>query len=85
MLAAMAVSAVRPRRDPRLRPVLLPTVALLVTGLVGFFLVPVLGDAHFGLAQRVLIGSFITWMLVVAAGSNQDRLPGPHVRVKVHA
>jgi hypothetical protein len=87
MLAAMAVSAVRLRHEPRWRPVVLPTLLLEFTGLLGFFLVPVLGDARFGLAQRVLIGSFITWMLVAAAGSPGVvvRVPEAHVRGHVHA
>ena len=69
MLTAMAFCSVRFSRDRRWRRLAVPTCVLVVTGLVGFFFVPVLGDTHFGLAQRVLIGSFITWMLVTAAGS----------------
>jgi hypothetical protein len=69
MLAAMAVTSLRLRREPRWRGLVVPTFVLVVTGLVGFFLVPALGDARFGLAQRVLVGSFVTWMLVAAAGS----------------
>ena len=86
MLAAMVVSSVRLRREPRWRPVVVPTVVLACTGLVGFFLVPALGDAHFGLAQRVLIGSFITWMLVAAAGSPDQvaDVPDAHAPPKVY-
>jgi hypothetical membrane protein len=69
MLAAMAVTSLRLRREPPWRGVVVPTFVLVLTGLVGFFLVPALGDARFGLAQRVLVGSFVTWMLVAAAGS----------------
>ena len=63
MLAAMALSAWRFRRDSAWRGFSGPTAAFAVVGLIGFVLLPVLGDAHFGLSQRVLIGSFIAWML----------------------
>jgi hypothetical membrane protein len=66
MLAAMAVCSYRFGREPQWRAVRVPTRSLAVVGVVGFFLVPVLGPAHFGIAQRVLIGSFIAWMLLVA-------------------
>jgi hypothetical protein len=54
---------------------------LVLTGLVGFFLVPALGDARFGLAQRVLVGSFVTWMLVAAAGSPEVVVAVPEAPV----
>jgi hypothetical protein len=81
MLVAMAVSSVRLRREPRWRGVVVPTVVLAFTGLVGFFLVPALGDARFGLAQRVLVGSFVTWMLVVAARSPEAVVAVPEAPV----
>lgn len=66
MLLAMAICSVRFRRQPRWRPLAIPSLALTALGLAGFFLVPVLGDPHFGLAQRILIGSFVAWMLAAA-------------------
>ena len=81
MLAAMAVSSVRLRREPRWHGVVVPTFVLVLTGLVGFFLVPALGDARFGLAQRVLVGSFVTWMLVAAAGSPEVVVAVPEAPV----
>lgn len=85
MLAAMAFCSVRFSRDRRWRRLAVPTCVLAVTGLVGFFLVPVLGDRHFGLAQRVLIGSFITWMLVTAARSPDQVASDPTARVRPRA
>jgi hypothetical protein len=85
MLAAMAVSSLRLRREPRWRGLVVPTFVLVVTGLVGFFLVPALGDARFGLAQRVLVGSFVTWMLVAAAGSPVVVVAVPEVPPRVPA
>jgi uncharacterized membrane protein YfcA len=81
MLVAMAVSSVRLRREPRWRGVVVPTVVLAFTGLVGFFLVPALGDARFGLAQRVLVGSFVTWMLLAAARSPEAVVAVPEAPV----
>jgi hypothetical protein len=81
MLTAMAVTSVRLRNEPRWRGVVVPTLVLTFTGLVGFFLVPALGDARFGLAQRVLVGSFVTWMLVAAAGSMETVAAVPEAPV----
>jgi hypothetical membrane protein len=81
MLVAMAVSSVRLRREPRWRGLVAPTVVLAFTGLVGFFLVPALGDARFGLAQRVLVGSFVTWMLLAAARSPEVVVAVPEAPV----
>jgi hypothetical protein len=82
MLVAMAVSSVRLRREPRWHGLVIPTFVLTLTGLVGFFLVPALGDARFGLAQRVLVGSFVTWMLVAAAGSPKSAAVGPEASAR---
>jgi hypothetical protein len=81
ILVAMAVSSVRLRREPRWRGLVAPTVVLAFTGLVGFFLVPALGDARFGLAQRVLVGSFVTWMLLAAARSPEVVVAVPEAPV----
>lgn len=67
MLVAMVASAPRFRGQPQWRGFSLPTAVLAVVGIVGFFLVPGLGQAHFGLSQRVLVGSFLAWLLGAAA------------------
>ncbi len=51
-------------------------------GILAFFLVPTLGQAHFGLSQRLLIGSFRTWMLTASthqlrASSSETPAVGP--------
>lgn len=32
----------------------------------GFFLIPILGDDRFGLAQRIFVGLFLSWLIAVA-------------------
>jgi hypothetical membrane protein len=67
MLLSMAISAARVRGERNWRRFTLPTAVCTVVGLVGFFLVPTLGQARFGISQRVLIGAFLVWMLAGAA------------------
>ncbi len=67
MLAAMATSAWRFRRDSAWGGFALPTTVLALAGVAGFLLVPALGQDHFGISQRILIGSFLTWMIAGAA------------------
>lgn len=66
MLLVMATSASRFRRDANWRGLALPTAGFTVVGVVSFFLVPVLGPAYFGVCQRLLIGSFLIWIMVAA-------------------
>jgi MFS family permease len=83
MLLAMAICSVRFRREPRWRPFAILSLALTVVGVAGFFLVPVLGDPHFGIAQRILIGSFVAWML--AAAGHGRRITGmPDMQIQPH-
>ena len=66
MITVMTTSIRRFREEPRWRELAWPTAALALTGLTGFLLVPLLGDAHFGVSQRILIASFLVWMLAGA-------------------
>lgn len=66
MLATMAISARRFRQEAAWRSFATPTALLTGLGAVAFFLVPGLGTAHFGIAQRLLIGSFVLWTLAAA-------------------
>jgi hypothetical protein len=63
MVAAMLIGAFRFRREPIWQGFAGTTAVLAVAGVVAFFLVPTLGTAHFGIAQRLLIGSFLAWTL----------------------
>jgi peptidoglycan/LPS O-acetylase OafA/YrhL len=80
MLVVTGISSYRFRVEPAWTSLALPTLALTVVGVVAFFLVPVLGDQHFGVAQRLLVGSFVCWM--IAAAAHARRITDP-ARVSV--
>jgi hypothetical membrane protein len=64
MVAAMFVFAWRFRHDPRWRRFAGLTLIWAVAGTVTFLLIPVAGDARFGLAQRLHIAVWLSWLLV---------------------
>lgn len=61
ILVAMFFVAPRLRSQPRWRALGNLTRVMAIAGVPAFFLVPVLGQAHMGLAQRVLVGLLLTW------------------------
>jgi hypothetical protein len=67
LLIAMGISSYRFRTEPAWRSFAVPTLAFTVVGMVAFFLVPTLGDQHFGIAQRLLVGTFVGWILAATA------------------
>lgn len=75
MLVAMAASARRFRHDSQWRGFTAPTAVLASVGIVAFLLVPALGQAHFGISQRLLIGSFLAWMLGAAGHQLRAAVP----------
>ena len=66
MIAAMYVFACRFRRDPRWRSFATPTLSWALAGTATFFLIPFAGDPRFGLAQRLHIATWLSWLLVTA-------------------
>jgi len=66
ILVAMIVCAYRFRREPWWRAHTTPTTALAALGIITFFLIPMLGNSDFGLAQRLFVGTFVTWLLATA-------------------
>lgn len=66
ILFAMITSAYRFRHEPNWRCHAKPTAAFAALGVVTFFLIPLLGDSHFGLAQRLFVGTFVAWVLATA-------------------
>jgi hypothetical protein len=54
------------RRDPAWRPLAVPTLAWALAAVAGFFLVPIMGAADFGVAQRILLGTCLSWVLTVS-------------------
>lgn len=66
ILVAMITAAYRFRREPKWRSHAAPNTALAALGIVTFFLIPMLGNSHFGLAQRLFVGTFVAWILASA-------------------
>ena len=67
LVIASMFSAVRPlRRDPRWHRLAYPTLAWAVATVPLFIAVPAVGDAYFGLAQRMLLTAMLSWILTVA-------------------
>lgn len=61
IIVAMFVLAPRLRRRPQWRTLGTVTRTMAIAGVPALFLVPVLGQAHLGLAQRVLVGLLLVW------------------------
>jgi Protein of unknown function (DUF998) len=54
------------RRDPAWRPIATPTLAWALAAVASFFLVPISGNAYFGVAQRIMLATFISWQLTIS-------------------
>ncbi len=67
ILVAMITAAYRFRHEPKWRSHAAPATALAALGIVTFLLIPMLGSSHFGLAQRLFVGTFVAWILTTAA------------------
>lgn len=83
MIAAMYVFAWRFRRDPLWRSFATPTLFWALAGTVTFLLIPFAGDPRFGLAQRLHIATWLSWLLVTAIRTRR-RAPDTH-RLPHHA
>jgi uncharacterized protein DUF998 len=58
---------VRPfRRDPRFHSFARPTLVWAIAAIGGFFLIPLVGSAYFGVAQRIFLGIILSWALAVS-------------------
>jgi hypothetical protein len=67
LIIAAMFSLVRAfRRDPVCRPIATPTLAWALTAVASFFLVPISGNAYFGVAQRIMLATFISWQLTIS-------------------
>lgn len=88
VMAAMFVSSYRFRRDPAWRGHARPTLIWAGAALAAFFLVPALGNAQFGLAQRIFITTFVTWLAataIYARGRDLASHPDSQMRRQVAA
>lgn len=63
VLISMGVCSYRFRKDPIWRRFATATTAWTSLGVVTFVLIPLLGDPHFGLAQRLFVGTFVAWII----------------------
>ena len=67
ILVAMVTAAYRFRHEPCWRRHATATVVFAALGIGTFFLIPVLGNDNFGLAQRLFVGTFVAWLLTTTA------------------
>lgn len=77
VVLAMFATVRQLRRSPRWIRFSTPTLVWSVLALATFFLVPILGDDSFGLAQRIFVATWLSWMISAAvvarrAGSGQS-------------
>jgi hypothetical protein len=66
VIAAMFVCSRHFRRDPAWRRLARPTAVWAICAICTFFLVPALGSAYFGLAQRIFLAVCLAWPITVA-------------------
>jgi hypothetical protein len=67
LITAAMFSLVRAfRRDPAWRQMATPTLAWALTAVASFFLIPISGNAYFGVAQRIMLATFISWQLTIS-------------------
>ena len=66
IIAAMFSLARAFRRDPDWNHIATPTLAWALTAVATFFLVPISGTAYFGVAQRIMLATLISWQLTIS-------------------
>jgi Protein of unknown function (DUF998) len=84
MTAAMFASYLPMRHDPRWSTFAPWSLAWAILSVPAFLLIPILGDARFGLAQRIFVGLFISWLItvaVIARRQSNEQLPPETERV----
>jgi Protein of unknown function (DUF998) len=84
LITATMFSLIRAfRRDPVWHQMGTPTLAWALTAVASFFLVPISGNAYFGVAQRIMLATFISWQLTIslyAHRKDQQRQTSPERR-----
>jgi hypothetical protein len=63
VVIAMFATVRHLRRSPRWAGFAIPTLVWSLAALVAFFLIPALGNASFGLAQRIFVAAWLSWMI----------------------
>jgi len=66
VILAMGASVRAFNREARWRWFAFPTSVWTGVAVAAFFLVPVMGDARFGVAQRIFVAVWLSWLVVVA-------------------
>lgn len=74
MLVSMHVAGWVFRHQPGWRGFAVPTLVWAVAATGAFFLIPAL-PTHFGLAQRIFAGCFVSWLLAATAYARHMSLP----------
>ncbi len=68
------------RRDPRWAAFAPRTLAWSIAALVAFFLIPALGNASLGLAQRIFVATWLSWMIATSIRARRSTARRPHGR-----
>jgi hypothetical protein len=72
LIIAAMFAAIRPlRRSASFGTLAWWTLGWAVTAVGAFFLFPILGDAHFGLAQRIFIASWLSWLIATTVAMHR--------------
>jgi hypothetical membrane protein len=66
MIIAMFILSHRFNRDPTWHRLARPTLIWAICAVAAFFLIPTLSDNYFGLAQRIFITTWLTWLITTA-------------------
>jgi hypothetical protein len=65
------------RRDPAWAAYATPTLIWSMAALGTFFLVPALGNASFGLAQRIFVATWLSWMITTTIRAQRTTNQAP--------
>jgi hypothetical protein len=73
LITAAMFSLIRAfRRDPAWRPIATPTLAWALIAVASFFLIPISGNAYFGVAQRIMLATLISWLLTISLYAHRE-------------
>jgi Protein of unknown function (DUF998) len=74
VVTVMFICSRRFRREPRWQPFAVATRLWAWSSVGTFLLVPVLGQAHFGLAQRIFLAVWLSWPITLTAHARRQTL-----------
>ncbi len=80
VVIAMFSSVRHFRRHQRWAGFAIPTLVWSVAAFVAFFLIPALGNASFGLAQRIFVATWLSWMITTAIRERRITTTKPATR-----